>query len=261
MDSKERNIKYKKLLDWVANIVNIGSTQLISSQNPILSGVAPYIGATIQTLFSEIGSDIISRTLSKKEQNRIGKAFYYALKKINDNSINNKPFRDDAFTKYSSETLSEASEFLEAILIDAQKEYQEKKIKFLGNMYANSLFTGNLDKHWLFYFLKLCETLSFRQLCYIAVLMEKGLYGLDRKVDMQKDSYAIMRADQRFELNQMIVPNIIKGPRDFNSNVAYPFEWYNIDWVGERLFELMNLNEIDPEDILSYAGYKKNKKT
>lgn len=248
--------KYNKLLEWISGIVNVGTTQLISSQDPALSTIAPYVGTTFQTIISDIGSDIISRSLSIKEQSRIGKAFYFALKKINDNATNSKPFRDDDFSKYSSESLSEASEFLEAVLIDAQKEYQEKKIKFLGNLYANSLFKKEFDKHWLFYFLKLSESLSFRQLCYIAVLKDKPMYGLDRKVDIQKDSYAIMRADQRYELYQMILPNIIKGPTEFNANIAFPIEWYNIDWVGEQLFELMNLNEIEQEDIHRYAGYK-----
>lgn len=66
-----------------------------------------------------------------------------------------------------------------------------------------------------------------------------------------------MRADERYELYGLIVPNILKGPKEFKSEVTYPVEWYNIDWVGERLYELMNLDEIDQEDILKYAGYKR----
>ena len=143
METLDNNQKYNKLVEWAASIANVGTTQLISLQDPAWSVIAPYIGATVQTICSEIGSDIISRSLSRKEQSRIARAFYYALKKINENEKNNKPFREDSFTKNDSESFSEASEFLESVLINAQKEYQEKKVKYLGNLYANSLFTNN----------------------------------------------------------------------------------------------------------------------
>ena len=246
---------YIWILKWISNAINICTTQEIILADPFLRSIAPYLGITVQNIIEGIGAEIIERQYSKREEHRIGSAIYFALKKVHENTNKGLPIRDDNFLDKNDIGYSNADEFIEALITISQKEYQENKIKYLGYLYANSLFFKKYDLNWFLYFIKIAESLTFRQICFINIFKKKKDYNLERNVQLKKDSYMILRADQRYELYELINLSILRGPREFKPDLALPPEWYNIDWVGNVLYELMNLEEISESEIKKFTGF------
>src|SRR5690606_15674712 len=58
-------------------------------------------------------------------------------------------------------------EILEAVLLVSQKSYEELKLKFIGNLYANIVVTPSMDRYQANLLLKLAEALSYRQFCLL----------------------------------------------------------------------------------------------
>jgi hypothetical protein len=73
-------------------------------------------------------------------------------------------FFDDAFGERSAD-----KEIFEGILIAAQREHQEKKLRFLGNLVANIAFHPEYDRAHTNRLIKVAEELTFQQLCILSL--------------------------------------------------------------------------------------------
>jgi hypothetical protein len=84
----------------------------------------------------------IDRNLSINEEERIRKVLSQFNTKIVQNlSVDSgKSFRQDCFFSDKINERSPAEEIFEGVLFAAEREHEEKKVKFVGNFYANILF-------------------------------------------------------------------------------------------------------------------------
>jgi len=58
---------------------------------------------------------------------------------------------------------------LQAVTIAAQREHQEKKLQFLGNLVANIAFHPEYDRAHANRLIKVAEELTFQQLCILSL--------------------------------------------------------------------------------------------
>ena len=127
-------------------------------------------GPIITKVFKSLGSEVKSRILSPREEVRIGAIYTFAIDKILKNEQNGKDVRQDSFFTSEPDMRSASEEVFEGVILKAQKEYEENKIKYYGNLLGNIACDENINKEFAHQLIKLSESLSYNQLCLLKVL-------------------------------------------------------------------------------------------
>lgn len=126
-----------------------------------------FAGAVVQSLFNKVGEDIKNRILSKKEEERIGKVMNMASEKIQKNKYSGKKLRKSDFFDANEQGRSTAEEILEGVLFMAQREYEERKLPYIANLYANICFDEQASNEISYELIKLAQDLSYRKMLII----------------------------------------------------------------------------------------------
>ena len=92
-----------------------------------------------------------------------------AIDKIKERIDNGDRLRNDDFFKENTEGKADAEEVFESIVVASQRESQEMKQIFYGNMLANIGFIDYLDADEFNFLLKVFEKLTYRQCLLLSV--------------------------------------------------------------------------------------------
>jgi len=213
------------------------------------------IGASLPTIISEsfktISSDVLSRQISKREEQKIGAGYIFAIQRIEKNLEEGKTIRNDGFMD-DDKVLSDANTILEGVTIKIQKEWELKKLQFYGNFLGNISFRKDIDFNYASVLLRLIESMSYRELCLIAVFQRKGTPEID-----------LTPIESKFKMNYMMhnfnysmYSDLVELDRISVFRRVPPFKLGDpigncvLSDVGEKLYYLMNLQEIDEIDFL-----------
>lgn len=122
--------------------------------------------------------DVTERQLSKRELTRIGATTAVAITKINENIESGKEIRKDDFFPSSNYQRSSAEEIFEGVLIKAKNEHEERKVRLLGNIFANTAFMPKISVGEVNHILKMIDSLTYRQLCTMSLIFKKKSLGI-----------------------------------------------------------------------------------
>lgn len=215
-------------------------------------------GPIISRTVKKNAFEIRQRLLGHREEVRIGATLTYAVEKIKEKVDKGQQVRQDDFFDYNHSDRPPADEILEGVLIASQKEHQEKKLKYYGNLLANLAFDANFDKEQSNHLLKVAQQLTYRQICLLALFAKKENFGL-REVDYRgqgtfNQDLAIL-LQETYELNLLGMLNC-SGEVMFGLTDVNPVKM-NVQGVGAYLYNLMELWTIDLIDIVKIAGLLK----
>jgi hypothetical protein len=90
--------------------------------------------------------DFTYRMLGQRERVRVGAVVVYSYEKFQENIKDGQPLRQDGFFVDAFGERPADKEIFEGIMIAAQRERQEKKLRFLGNLVANIAFHPEYDR-------------------------------------------------------------------------------------------------------------------
>ena len=206
------------------------------------------VGTTIGHILKITGNDYAVRFLSPNEQMRIGGVIIYTMNKVEENLKNGMKLREDDFFKERVGDRSSAKEMAEGILLAAQREYEEKKIRFYGNLLANLGFS-NISRAQANACLKTSEGLSYRQLCLLAIFGQYHKFQLRQKSYLEQTTVHQEIASILHEIADLDRQNLITqvgvvlGLTNINPGKM------RLEGVGETLFRLMELHKINIEDL------------
>ncbi|MCK4351797.1 hypothetical protein KAW65_00125 [candidate division WOR-3 bacterium] len=141
----------------------------------VLGGIS---GPLLAHTFRRLAKEIKHRFLGKREEVRIGATIAFAAEKIQENIANGQQVRQDDFFREQLNERASAEEILEGVLLAAQREHQEKKLQFYGNLVANISFHPEIDRAQANLLIRLGEDISYRQMCLLALFAHKGKFGL-----------------------------------------------------------------------------------
>ena len=134
------------------------------------------LGVIVARAGAKLLGDVAERTMSEREKVRVGAAAAIAFDKIEKyTQAGNEPRKDGFFDSVEGER-SKAEEVLEGTLRRAREEYEEKKIALLGNFYANMVYSPGVSVEEAYYYLRLFDSLTYRQLCVICLIFMKPYY-------------------------------------------------------------------------------------
>jgi hypothetical protein len=253
----------------VRSLITTGSALLGASaagaleflaQDPAAAAAAGAAGVVIARAAEAVLADMASRHLSGREKARVGAASLIALVSIRKRLDAGDTLRDDGFLPSGSPLESGAAEILEGVLLRAKNEHQERKVVLLGRFYANLAFAPSVSAAQANYMLHLIETLTFRQLCFVALLERKGLIQAIPLSDAELADPGLRSHPELSAFLQEIygvadlglmfrTTDELRGQFQFERDRFITPVSMALSPLGERLVALLDLAQLPNEDI------------
>jgi hypothetical protein len=215
------------------------------------AAAAPAIKHTLMYLAGEI----LSRTLSRRERLRAGAALTYATAKIQELLVAGQHIRSDGFFNEELAGRSPADEIAEGVILAAQRDHEEKKLRLYGNLVGNLAFSSLFSRAQANVLVKMAEKLSYRQLCLLALFSKTSGY----RARLPQTEYRGFTGPQLYllqETYEMILSELLRAISPHNERVGLFLTTKNeivparteTVGVGHSLFLLMELSS-SPEVV------------
>lgn len=161
----------RKMIDLGADVTGRLASACIAALDPSVPGgfAAAAAGPLMKHTLIWLAGEFVSRSLSRREQLRAGATVTYAVAKIRDNLLGDKPLRSDGFFNEDNTGRSSAEEIAEGVVLAAQRDHEEKKLRAYGNLLGNLAFCPQFSRAHSNLLIRLAEKLSYRQLCLLAL--------------------------------------------------------------------------------------------
>lgn len=199
------------------------------------------------------------RVLGHREEVRVGATISFASAKIKEKLENGEQPRQDGFFIDEEDNRSTAKEVFEGVVLAAQREAEEKKVRFYGNLLANLAFEPDVDRSQANFLLRLGEDLSYRQLCLLSLFGQNTLLGVNNRLNLRTSSYRNAVGTVSFgfdlvvllqEIYDLYQRGIVTNGRDAMISVsdAIPSQ---LSPVGAtiNLYNLMELGTVSTDDL------------
>lgn len=230
----------------------------------------PSAGYAVNEFLSNGLRGLLNHFSSQRQSKRITNVTEFALNEIQRRLENNEKLRDDGFFDKTVDR-SDAEEVFENVLLKARDEPQEKKIPYIGRLFANGCFDSSIDSGTLHFLCKESENLTYQQLCIIKIANEKNekKYSL-RKTSLPGASHLELSTIQEIRHNlasevfSILLETIALGGKGY---IMYDCVWtpqlesdvmklLSPDTIeplptGEMIYQYMNLKSIPEEDEIS----------
>lgn len=207
----------------------------------------------------KLAEEVKKRFLGHREEVRIGATLTFAVVKIRENITNGQQVRRDGFFQEQPDQRAAAEEILEGILLVAQREHEEKKLLFYGNLVANIAFHSEISRAEANLLIRLGERLSYRQICLLKLFMDKDRFRLKQENYRDFGNLGEARVALLQEIYDLYSQRIMDLPLDlvFGQNLPR-LEDINpgklkIQAIGTRLYHLMELSRVESEDLQEIA--------
>ena len=207
-------------------------------------------GPIIARALSWMAGEVRERVTGPREDARIGAVLAYSVLAINDRIEQGEKPRDDGSWDDEETDRSTAKELAEGVVLSAQREYEERKLPFLGRLHASFVFDSSIDRSQANLLLRLFNDLSFQQL----VLMQAiGGGHLPQRGDYRGQGHftfelITLLSDAKSLYDQGLFsfgkPDTMLGPTDFNPGLA------QLQGMGTKLYTLAGLgSDVDESEL------------
>ena len=252
-----------ELLIAGAAAVTSGAVAAVLGDGPEARAIGGIAGKGIEIALRNVGTDISSRQLGPREEIRVGATLIIAASEINRRLKNGDLLREDGFFDAKHPGRSDAEEVLESVLLKAQREPEEKKIRHLGLLYSSLPFNPEISLPYINQLINVAEQLTYRQLCILKLCDVKDKYNLrdkdyrDQNVD-KKDLYQVLYECAELDNKQYINS---RGKADLHGREFADFgatidgltraipSCMSLQGLGKDLYNLMKLSLIPDKDI------------
>jgi len=154
----------------------------------LIGGPLGAIGGSIAGVIISKGlSELADRFLSNREQARVGASAGLTIIGVQENIDRGLTLREDGFFDSDEINRSKAEELFEGILIKCKNEFEEKKIKFISNIYKNVAFDSSVNPDNANQILNLVQQFSYRQLTILALVGQNSENKFSLRVNYFRD--------------------------------------------------------------------------
>lgn len=208
-----------------------------------------------------LAAEFRDRVLGHREEVRVGAAIAFASAKIKEKLDAGERPRQDDFLTDEERNRSTAKEVFEGIVLAAQREAEEKKVRLYGNLLANLAFAQDIDRSQANYLIRLGEQLSYRQLCLLSLFAQNTLvFDEQNHFNLQAGSYRDRASEASPIATDMIVllqeiydlyqRGILEngGSAMIDKSDANP-SMLSPEGVAVNLYNLMELWTVDAADL------------
>jgi hypothetical protein len=133
---------------------------------------ATLVTGGIAAIFKITLGDMVRRSLSKRETQKVITVMSHAIEKIQSLQQKGLTPRFDDLADSVRQT-SESEEILEGVLLKSKNEHEEKKLKILGNIFANTCFLDEISFRDANIALSMATNMTYTKICVLALLCKK----------------------------------------------------------------------------------------
>ncbi|MET1087649.1 MAG: hypothetical protein ABWY04_11105 [Arthrobacter sp.] len=237
-----------------------GSVSLIGSLSAAIVGAAfggpegAIIGAIAGPAVEETGRHVLANLLTFRERHRVDTALSAARERVGSLNAEGYRLRADSFWEARGGFPPPAQEVLEAVLLAAKRDPEERKAPYLGRMFANIAFDSGISPSAAQWAVTTAETLSWSQFQLLAVVgraeqLDLGLITVG-KSGANWDSYAL-----HADLRDLGIANrhlIFGGTEETWNKISVPssaLQTFTLGSGGNLLHALLGLEEIPIDDL------------
>jgi len=192
---------------------------------------------------------LAQRFFGQRAQARIGAAALYACDEIRSQLEAGGSLRDDGFFDGDP---SDAEEILEGVLLAAQDSFEERKVRYLGYLYATVACTDQISPYLANRLLAQARQLTYRQLVLLAMISDRtGRQALPGKIDLPEDKQLTLETIGYLQdLHSLYQQSLIgyDPPRAPTGPTGHDAQAMQLDAFGSILVSAMKLDRIPPEE-------------
>lgn len=215
-------------------------SKIIRKSSEVLAVFSPAIEQTgllslLITSTGEVIADALDKKLSERETIRTNMAYQYFIEKLKQHHDNGLVIRDDDFFRFSVGRRKAFEELFEAVLLKSKDQYEEEKVKFFSNLYANGCVDTTLSSEMISLFILILDRLSFN---HLDILNRFEILGQESKWE-SNDIYSIQRTNP-------LLPTYIEELK--NLNLITPTFWgdspLKITSLGQKLIKSIGFTNV-----------------
>ena len=262
-NSKKRTIKsiLEKSNGVISTIVGAATNCWIGDSTGITGEL---VGINVNKLITEIANEFDTRKLSDLEVGRVAEVMGYAIDDINLKLKEGKIIRNDNFFEDDIKDRTDGEEIFEGVIVAAQREYENKKLKYYGKLLSNISFREDVSKDQAVQLIQIAQRLSYRQYILIMIIAHsqfiknsnEKLPYLDNNALMKKKSTSYNDISVYQDIYELYRMGILNGGGDIILEMGYIIpSKLGIQGVGVRLFELMELDKVSVEVSEDFEDY------
>ncbi|WP_104111174.1 hypothetical protein [Arthrobacter sp. N199823] len=253
--------KLEKIISRAAESLGaVGATGiglLLSSAGP---EAAAFIGGAAGPLVAGIANDVAHRMMSKREEHRLGGVMVFALESMEALRADGGRLRSDAFWATDGGYPSPGEEVIEAVLMAAKREPQEKKLEYFGCLLAQIAYSDNISVETAMVMVNMAERLTWTPYVLISMVGRKDEFDLEgievgQGIASWK-GWAIhdeLRAMGPFGLSIMGAPSK-KTPRMNLPLINMELSDFALGNGGRLLYDFLGVGDIAADEINSIIG-------
>lgn len=236
-----------------------GALGLLGGPAAAIGGAA--LGVAVTRTLKRVGGEIQGRWLGDRQRVRVGAAYAVAADQIEQRIEAGQQPRDDGFFDEGDSGRVDAEELLEGVLLHAADAYEERKVVFLGRLYAGIAFESRISAGYGHFLAKLADRLTYRQLAALAFAANDEYEARRSEIDVAR-SEGTTRSSQEIvaELDELGAAGLVgveqEGGRVANPRTTVgagtfselPLVRMKLTPLGSDLHELMGLSSVPDGD-------------
>lgn len=203
----------KKILPAVfkqgSQIIAATTTPLLQTWIPDPTGIIPNSIGVVMTTVGETIADTLDRNMSQQEVMRTNKAYIYFVEKLERNLNQGLQIRNDDFFISPVGYRKPAEELFEGMLVKARNQYEEAKVEFFSNLYANGCVDPDLSPQMISLFILILDRLSFNHLDLLnrfEILGQESLWQANDVYTLQKENPLLLTCIEELKSLNLITP-------------------------------------------------------
>jgi len=243
----------RRLINTGAEIAGgaVGGALGFFADGPVGAALFGAGGATAAAALKRIGEEASERLLGPREQVRVGGVLAIAAGEIRQRLENGESVRADGFFESKGASRSDAEEVAESVLLKSQREPEEKKIPYMGHLFAAVAFDPQISAQLAHQIIKTAEQLTYRQLCILKLAAAKQSFSL-RGGDYRNHGGGF--AKELYQVLYECLDLYLRGLINFGGGVAFgPTDVkpgsMTVQGLGADVFNLMKLTLIPNADL------------
>lgn len=218
---------------------------------PVGAAVLGAAGGAVAKVFAELGEEVSDRLLGPREKQRIGGVLAIAAAHIRERLERGDRIRVDGFFDKGPSGRSSADEVVENIALAVQRDPEERKLQYMGRLYANVAFNSEISSQMAHQMIKAGEQMTYRQLCLLKIFGVDAIRSTLRNSDFRNDS------EFPIELRQVLYECFALARSYYIVDESYILGVTDLhprntrtQGLGADMFNFMELKMIPTEDLL-----------
>ena len=222
---------------------------------PVGAVVGGVTGPIITWSLQKVGRDFAERWLSPKEEARVGAGLIYAYEKIKLNLDQGHKVREDNFFLPDESGNNQSEEILEGVILKCKQEHEERKLRFISNIYANTAFMPQVSIAGANWLIQKAQELTYRQFCILSLIAR-----IDSPFS-RGPSYGPSDGDPAFEMEYEQLSGMLARKetleeyyRGHRNEMGEATPVVGLSRIGKFCYEVMSLNEVPETDLRLLAA-------